>query len=68
MKARACANAEENGFLLDDDDEQEAIDIIGEDADVAELVPYYWDEIGGSDRAVKEVAAYVAEYKAGARA
>lgn len=61
---RACANAEENGYPLDDDNEQEAIDILGNDADVAALVPD-WDAL---DEPVAEVARYVAEYKAGARA
>lgn len=61
---RACANAVENGYPLDDDNEQEAIDILDTDADVAALVPD-WDEI---DEPVAEVARHVAEYKAGARA
>jgi len=61
---RACANAEENGYPLDDtDDRAEAWDIMGTDAEVAALVPD-WDE----PEAFKvEVARYVAEYKAGAR-
>ncbi len=64
---RACANAEEIGYLFDEDNEQAAADIIDIDADVEEAC---WGVISeqSEDEFRAEVARYVAEYKAGARA
>lgn len=53
---RACANAEENGYPLDDDNEQEALDILATDGDVAALI---------ENEAVEKITSFIAEYKAG---
>lgn len=61
---RALANAEENGYILDDDDTQEAIDLMDTDSDVEAFCLQEYSE--GLDE-VEAVAALVAEWRAGAR-
>jgi hypothetical protein len=62
---QACANSAENGYQLDDSDEQEAIEILDQDSDIAELcLKTFGDD---TDAGIEAVAGHVAEYRAGAR-
>lgn len=61
---RACANAEKNRYILDEDNEQEAVDMIDQCADIEAYCSSSYDM---TLDAIEAVARYVAEYKAGAR-
>jgi hypothetical protein len=62
---QAMGRAEQNGYLPDDDDHQEAIDVMMTDSEVERLCGEQFD--GDDGEAIAAVTAVVAEWKAGVR-